>query len=170
MYRKEASLFVSLIFSMWLAHYFASLPWTFPFLFRKWLISCPTQTTCTLYDSMKWARAKKASSTKKLHTKWPTCSVAVMASSWHGEYVRPGECEETVESVPSSDSLPPHSSCLMVVVTIICSLASENKIMVLKGVEMCQQPWAFLFLCQILSHYVSYSRSKTLVYGKKPGF
>ena len=40
----------------------------------------------------------------------------------------------------------------------------------LKGVVMCQQPWAFLFLCQILSHYVSYSCSKTLAYGKKTRF
>ena len=32
---------------------------------------------------------------------------------------------------------------------------------------MCQQPWAFLFLCKILSHCVSYSCSKTLAYGKK---
>ena len=35
---------------------------------------------------------------------------------------------------------------------------------------MCQQPGAFLFLCQILSHDVSYSCSKMLAYGKKPVF
>ena len=40
----------------------------------------------------------------------------------------------------------------------------------LKGVVMCQQPWAFLFLCQILSYFVSYSCSKTLAYGKKTQF
>ena len=40
----------------------------------------------------------------------------------------------------------------------------------LKGVVMCQQQWAFSFQCQIWSHYVSYSCSKTLVYGKKKRF
>ena len=37
-------------------------------------------------------------------------------------------------------------------------------------VMMCQQRRAFLFLCKILCHYVSYSYSKTLAYGKKKQF
>ena len=36
-----------------------------------------------------------------------------------------------------------------------------------KGVVMCLQLWAISFLCQILSHYVSYSYSRRLAYGKK---
>ena len=36
----------------------------------------------------------------------------------------------------------------------------------LRSVVMYQQLWTFLHLCQILCHYVPYSYSKTLVYGK----
>ena len=55
---------------------------------------------------------------------------------------------------------------------ISCKILYLKQVRILlQGVVMWQQPWAFLFLCQILSHYMTYSYSKTLTYGKKtPGF
>ena len=49
-------------------------------------------------------------------------------------------------------------------------LTNKDNLNSLKGVVMCQQPWAFSFLCQILSHYMFYLYSKTLAYGRKTGF